>query len=50
MRGVIAVALALPLPDNDYKPIILSVTYGVVLFYIIVRGLRIRPLVEKVVR
>ena len=49
LRGGIAVALALSLPDNDYKTAILSITYGVVLFSIIVQGLTVKPLVEKVV-
>jgi monovalent cation:H+ antiporter, CPA1 family len=50
LRGGIAVALALSLPDIEYKPAILSVTYGVVLFSIIVQGLTVRPLVERMVR
>ena len=50
LRGGIAVALALSLPDNEYKTAILSITYGVVLFSIIVQGLTVKPLVEKVVR
>ena len=50
LRGGIAVALALSLPDIEYKPAILSITYGVVLFSIIVQGLTVRALVEKMVR
>jgi monovalent cation:H+ antiporter, CPA1 family len=50
LRGGIAVALALSLPDNQYKPTILAVTYAVVLFSIIVQGLTVKRLVEKVVR
>ena len=49
LRGGIAVALALSLPPNEYKPTILTVTYAVVLFSIIVQGLTIKPLVERVV-
>ncbi|MBE89655.1 MAG: sodium:proton antiporter [Rhodospirillaceae bacterium] len=49
LRGGIAVALALSLPENEYKPTILSVTYAVVLFSIIIQGLTVRRLVEKVV-
>ena len=50
LRGGIAVALALSLPDNKYKFAILTITYGVVLFSIIVQGLSIKPLVNRVVR
>jgi CPA1 family monovalent cation:H+ antiporter len=50
LRGGIAVALALSLPDSEYKAIILSITYGVVLFSIIVQGLTVKPLVERIVR
>jgi CPA1 family monovalent cation:H+ antiporter len=49
LRGGIAVALALSLPPNEYKPTILTITYAVVLFSIIVQGLTIKPLVERVV-
>jgi CPA1 family monovalent cation:H+ antiporter len=49
LRGGIAVALALSLPANEYKPTILTITYAVVLFSIIVQGLTIKPLVERIV-
>ena len=49
LRGGIAVALALSLPANEFKPIILTITYAVVLFSIIVQGLTIKPLVERLV-
>jgi len=49
LRGGIAVALALSLPANEFKPTILTLTYGVVLFSIIVQGLTIKPLVERIV-
>ena len=49
LRGGIAVALALSLPANEYKPTILTITYAVVLFSIIVQGLTIKPLVERTV-
>ncbi|HJO87216.1 MAG TPA: sodium:proton antiporter [Rhodospirillales bacterium] len=49
LRGGIAVALALSLPDNEYKAAILSITYGVVLFSIIVQGLTVKPLVKRMV-
>lgn len=38
VRGGISVALALSLPDNAAKPLILAATYVVVLFSIIVQG------------
>jgi len=46
LRGGIAVALALSLPRNEYKPIILNITYAIVLFSIIVQGLTVKLLVE----
>ena len=49
LRGGIAVALALSLPDNKYKFAILTITYGVVLFSIIVQGLSVKSLVNRVV-
>jgi len=49
LRGGIAVALALSLPANEYKPTILTITYAVVLFSIIVQGLTIKMLVERTV-
>lgn len=49
VRGGISVALALSLPDNEYKPLILTATYGVVIFSIIVQGLTVKSLVQKVV-
>ena len=45
LRGGIAVALALSLPDIKYKFAILTITYGVVLFSIIVQGLTVKPLI-----
>jgi CPA1 family monovalent cation:H+ antiporter len=47
LRGGIAVALALSLPANEHKATILTITYAVVLFSIIVQGLTIKPLVER---
>jgi CPA1 family monovalent cation:H+ antiporter len=49
VRGGISVALALSLPDNEYKPLILTATYGVVIFSIVVQGLTVKGLVQKVV-
>lgn len=50
VRGGISVALALSLPDNEYKPLIITVTYGVVIFSVIVQGLTIKRLIEKTVK
>jgi CPA1 family monovalent cation:H+ antiporter len=50
LRGGIAVALALSLPDVEYKSTILSITYGVVLFSIIVQGLTLKPLITRLTR
>ena len=49
LRGGIAVALALSLPEADVKPMILAITYGVVLFSIIVQGLTVEPLVKRMI-
>ena len=49
LRGGIAVALALSLPEVEYKSTILAITYGVVLFSIIVQGLTVKPLVKRMV-
>lgn len=49
LRGGIAVALALSLPENEHKVTILTVTYAVVLFSIIVQGLTVQPLVRKLI-
>lgn len=46
VRGGISVALALSIPDTEYKELILSMTFVVVCFSIIVQGLTIKPLVE----
>ena len=46
LRGGISVALALGLPENDLRPALLAVSYGVVIFTIIVQGLTI----ERVAR
>ena len=50
LKGGISVALALSLPDSEWKPIILTTTYIVVLFSIIVQGLTIAPLAKRLNR
>ena len=49
VRGGISVALALSLPLVAEKQAILVATYIIVIFSIVVQGLTIRPLVDKVV-
>ncbi|MHA1545596.1 MAG: cation:proton antiporter [Alphaproteobacteria bacterium] len=46
LRGGISVALALSLPAGEFKTLILTVTYAVVVFSIVVQGLTMRPLVN----
>ena len=50
LKGGISVALALSLPDVAAREPILAITYGVVVFSIIVQGLSIRRVVERTVR
>lgn len=47
IKGGISVALALSLPDSEWKPVILTATYVVVVFSIIVQGLTIAPLARS---
>jgi CPA1 family monovalent cation:H+ antiporter len=49
LRGGISVALALSLPESPYKEIILSASYFVVLFSIIVQGLSLKKVVDRMV-
>ena len=46
LRGGISVALALSLPDIPAKEAIIAVTYGVVIFSIVVQGLTFKKLVQ----
>ena len=50
LKGGISVALALSLPDGEWKPVILTATYMAVIFSIIVQGLTVAKLAEKVGR
>ena len=50
LRGGISVALALSLPEVAARDTLLAVTYGVVIFSIVVQGLTVEPLVRRVVR
>ncbi|HIC04723.1 MAG TPA: sodium:proton antiporter [Nitrospirales bacterium] len=49
LRGGIAVALALSLPENEFKPLILTATYAVVIFSIVVQGMSMKTLVKRIV-
>jgi len=50
LRGGISVALALSLPDSAIKETILAVTYGVVIFSIVVQGLTVKFVVKQMVK
>ncbi len=50
LKGGISVALALSLPESEWKPLILTVTYIVVIFSTIVQGLTVTRLAERVGR
>ena len=50
LKGGISVALALSLPDGEWKPVILTCTYIVVIFSIIVQGLTVGRLANRVGR
>lgn len=48
LRGGISIALALSLPEVAEKPPLLAATYAVVVFSIVVQGLTLRRLIERV--
>lgn len=50
LKGGISVALALALPEGEWKPLILTATYCVVIFSIIVQGLTVARLANRVGR
>ena len=47
LRGGISIALALSIPENPYKELILLITYVIVIFSILVQGLSVEKLVNK---
>lgn len=47
LRGGISIALALSLPANPYKNVIVSVTFVVVLFSILIQGFTVGALIKK---
>lgn len=48
LRGGISIALALSLPETEWKPVLLSATYFVVVFSILLQGLTLRRVAERV--
>lgn len=50
LKGGISVALALSLPEGEWKPLILTVTYIIVVFSIVVQGLTVARLANRVGR
>ena len=49
VRGGISIALALSLPYGEQRPMILTATYAVVLFTIIVQGLTLKWVIRRTV-
>ncbi|HYB09788.1 MAG TPA: sodium:proton antiporter [Alphaproteobacteria bacterium] len=47
LRGGLSLALAVSLPDSSWKPILLNMTFAVVVFSIIVQGLTIRRMFSR---
>ncbi len=50
LRGGISVAMALLLPPSDYQKIILSCCYFIVMFSVIVQGLTLNKVVDKIAK
>lgn len=49
LRGGISVALVLSLPDNEAKPLLLTATFAVVLFSVIIQGLTVKKVIGATV-
>lgn len=47
LRGGISVALVLSLPSSEFRSLILTCCYTVVIFTMIVQGLTLRPLAAR---
>ena len=47
LRGTIPIILMLQLPEFQYRPLFITVTFGIVLFSIIIQGLTIEGLLKK---
>lgn len=50
LKGGISVALALSLPDGEWKPMILTTTYVIVIFSIVVQGLTVARVANRMGR
>ena len=50
LRGGISVALALSLPNVPEKPLLITATYAVVVFSILVQGLTVERLVRLIIK
>ena len=50
LRGGISIALALSIPEVAEKSVILAATYALVLFTVVIQGLSLRAVVERVVK
>ena len=50
LRGGISVALALSLPPGPTRDTLVTVTYGIVVFSIVIQGLTVAPLVRRLTR
>jgi CPA1 family monovalent cation:H+ antiporter len=50
LRGALSVAMALSLPESSWKDTILTVTYGIVVFSIVVQGLTLERVARAVLR
>jgi len=50
LRGGISVALALSLPESPYQPLILTAGFVVVVFSIVVQGLTLNKVIDKLVK
>lgn len=48
LRGGVSIALALSIDDGPYKPVIIAITYFVVVFSIIVQGLTVGKVANRV--
>jgi CPA1 family monovalent cation:H+ antiporter len=47
LRGGLSLALAVSLPESSWKPLILNMTFAVVVFSIVVQGLTIQRMFTK---
>ena len=50
LRGGISVALVLSLPESEFKPLLVTATYCMVVFSIIVQGLTFESVILRFVR